>query len=63
VKLGDLVKTAEGYSYQIFYGIIIARESSEEEDYTKLLLTEKTSLGKQTHWFRNKYLEVISEAG
>jgi len=62
VKLGDLVKTAEGYSYKVFYGIIIARESSEEEDYTKLLLTEKTSLGKQTHWFRNKYLEVISES-
>ena len=63
MKLGDLVKTAEGYSYKIFYGIIIALESSEEEDYTQLLLTETTTLGKQTHWFRNKYLEVISEAG
>ena len=63
MKLGDLVKTAEGYSYKIFYGIIIALESSEEEDYAQLLLTEKTSLGKQTNRFRNMYLEVISEAG
>ena len=62
MKLGDLVKTAEGYAHKIFYGIIIDLESSEEEDYAQLLLTEKTSLGKQTHWFRNMYLEVISEA-
>jgi hypothetical protein len=60
VKLGDLVKTVEGYSHQIFYGIIINIEASE--DYVQLHLTEKTSLGKQTHWFRNRYLEVISEA-
>ena len=62
MKPGDLVKTVEGYAHKIFYGIIIDLESSEEEDYAQLLLTEKTSLGKQTHWFRNMYLEVISEA-
>ena len=62
MKPGDLVKTAEGYAHKIFYGIIIQLESSKEEDYAEVHLTEKTSLGKQTHWFRNMYLEVISEA-
>ena len=58
-KVGDLVRTIEGYSHKVWHGVIINVEASEE--YFQLLLTEPTSLGEKTHWFRDTYLEMVNE--
>jgi len=60
MKVGDLVKTVEGWSSKSWIGIIIGMEASE--DWVKILWTEAPPPGghRQVSWAPVKELELIN---
>tara|TARA_R100000152_G_C6758805_1_gene182709 strand:+ start:1089 stop:1274 length:186 start_codon:yes stop_codon:yes gene_type:complete len=58
MKVGDLVKTIEGWSYKTWTGVIIAMEASEE--WVQVLWTEASQIDGQVFWAPTKKLELVS---
>jgi len=58
VKVGDLVRTIEGWSYKTWTGIVVGMEASE--DWVKVLWTEVSTTDGQIFWAPVKKLEVIN---
>ena len=58
MKVGDMVKTIEGWSAIDYFGIVIGMEASSS--HAQVLLTKLTTLGEQTYWFPVQKLEVIN---
>jgi len=59
VKVGDLVKTIEGWSYKVWTGVIISMEASE--DWVQVLWTEASQIDGQVFWAPVRKLELVSE--
>jgi len=58
VKVGDLVRTIEGWSYKTRTGIVIGMEASE--DWGRVFWTEVGNTDGQIFWAPVKKLEVIN---
>jgi hypothetical protein len=58
VKVGDLVRTIEGWSYKTWTGIVVGVEASE--DWVKVLWTEVSTTDGQIFWAPVRKLEVIN---
>ena len=57
MKVGDLVKTIEGWCAIEYVGVIIGIEASSS--HVNDLLTKQTTLGEKTHWFPVQKVEVV----
>ena len=60
MKVGDLVKTAEDWSYKTWTGVIITLEASE--DWAQVLWTEASQIDGQIFWAPIRKLELVSES-
>ena len=58
MKVGDLIRTIEGWSYKTWTGIIIAMEASEE--WAQVYWTEANQTDGQVFWAPVRKLELIS---
>lgn len=61
MKLGDLVRTVDGWGVIKYVGIVIGIEASLT--HVNVLLQKQTTLGEKTHWFPIDKLEVIGAKG
>ena len=61
MQVGDFVRQKLAYSlpHMQYAGPVI---ETRGEDWVKVLLTKKTTLGEQTHWFSVECMEVIKNA-
>ncbi len=60
MKVGDLVKTIEGWSAIEYTGIVFEIEACSS--HVNVLLTKQTTLGEKTHWFPIQKVEVVNES-
>ena len=58
IKVGDLVKTIEGWSAIGYKGVVF--EIEPESSHVNVLLTKPTTLGEKTHWFPICKVEVVN---
>lgn len=61
MQVGDFVRQKPAYSvpHMQYAGPVI---ETRGEDWVNVLLTKKTTLGDQTHWFPVERMEVIKYA-
>lgn len=59
MKVGNLVRTVDGWGVIKYVGVVIGIEASFR--HVNVLLQEKTTLGQRTHWFPIDKLEVLIE--
>tara|TARA_B100000900_G_scaffold398993_1_gene401007 strand:+ start:802 stop:1053 length:252 start_codon:yes stop_codon:yes gene_type:complete len=57
-KVGDLVKTIEGWCAIEYVGIVIGIEASSS--HVNVALTKRTTLGAATHWFPIQKVEMVN---
>ncbi len=60
MKVGDLIQTAKGWSYEGYTGVIIKMDASE--DWVQVLWTQADPIDGQTYWAPIRKLELISES-
>ena len=62
MKVGDLVRTIEGWSYKTWTGIVIDVDETYEVErrYFRVLWTEVSNTDGQIFWAPVKKLEVIN---
>ena len=58
MKVGDLVRTIEGWSYKTWTGIVVGVEASEE--WAKVLWTEVSTTDGQIFWVPVRKLELVN---
>ena len=60
MQVGDLVRQKLSYSLPCmqYRGVVF---ETRGDDWVNVLLTKKTTLGEQTHWFPVERMEVVSE--
>ena len=58
MKVGDLIRTVEDWSYKVWTGVIIGMEASE--DWVLVLWTEVSQTDGQVFWAPVRKLELIS---
>lgn len=59
MKVGNLVKTVDGWGVIKYVGVVIGIEASFS--HVNVLLQKRTTLGQKTHWFPIDKLEVLIE--
>ena len=61
MQVGDLVRQKLSYSLpgMQYRGVVFETRGSE---WVNVLLTKRTTLGEQTHWFPVERIEVVSES-
>ena len=60
MKVGDLVRTIDGWSYKVWTGVVIAMEASE--DWVQVLWTEASQIDGQVFWAPTDKLELANES-
>ena len=66
MKVGDLVRTIDSWSYKVWTGVIIAmkicKESEASENWAKVLWTEASQIDGQVFWAPADKLELVNES-